>query len=190
MSINKFFSNPKGIYNKVNWLTKEVKKLINQGQGGGGGGNIPTLQEVVDEGDEADEITLEELVIQQPGPFNTKDIGIKTYDAGYVSIYTKFDQKSFGYRHHTFTYTDDDSHSATFDTTGLTGGRIYDLPDYAGEILLKPLETDFQYISNNPQKGDMRYLTDAANIAYRGIASGGGTDFALILYDGTNWIYH
>lgn len=33
-------------------------------------------------------------------------------------------------------------------------------------------------------------INDASSITYRGTASGGGSDFALVIYDGTNWIYH
>ena len=33
-------------------------------------------------------------------------------------------------------------------------------------------------------------ITDASNLSWRGIASGGGSETALVLFDGTNWIYH
>ena len=182
--IDKFFSNPNGIYRKVNWLMGKVKQLSSQQTG------VPTLQEVVDKGDEADEITLEQLVLKQSGSFSDPEIALKTYGNGYLSIYTKFDNKQFYYHHHSFAYVDDDAHSASFITSNLTGSKSYYLPDNSGTILLKPQETEFQHLDTNAEKGEMRYLIDAANISYRGIASGGGTDFALVIYDGNNWIYH
>jgi hypothetical protein len=42
----------------------------------------------------------------------------------------------------------------------------------------------------NGRKGLMATVFDASNVTYRGIATGGGTETALVLYDGTNWIYH
>jgi hypothetical protein len=38
--------------------------------------------------------------------------------------------------------------------------------------------------------GQTAYVTDAASISYRGAATGGGSDTALVFFDGTNWIYH
>lgn len=38
--------------------------------------------------------------------------------------------------------------------------------------------------------GMLATITDANSISYRGVASGGGSDTALVFYDGTNWIYH
>ena len=48
----------------------------------------------------------------------------------------------------------------------------------------------FATLPASPIQGWMRTITDASAITYRAIASGGGTDFALVVYDGTNWIYH
>ena len=39
-------------------------------------------------------------------------------------------------------------------------------------------------------QGQISYITDASSISYRGAAVGGGADYALVTYDGTNWIYH
>jgi|GEM_PF-6275806 len=39
-------------------------------------------------------------------------------------------------------------------------------------------------------RGDVAYVTDANFISYRATASGGGSDTALVFFDGTNWIYH
>ena len=39
-------------------------------------------------------------------------------------------------------------------------------------------------------QGDIAYVTDASSVTYRAIATGGGSDFALVVYNGTNWIYH
>ena len=38
--------------------------------------------------------------------------------------------------------------------------------------------------------GQVAYITDASTISYRAIAAGGGADYALVTFDGTNWIYH
>jgi len=38
--------------------------------------------------------------------------------------------------------------------------------------------------------GDMAHVTDASAVSYRGIAVGGGSDVALVFFDGTNWLYH
>ena len=38
--------------------------------------------------------------------------------------------------------------------------------------------------------GDIAYVTDAGTVTYRGTASGGGSNFSLVIYNGTNWIYH
>jgi hypothetical protein len=38
--------------------------------------------------------------------------------------------------------------------------------------------------------GMVATITDADTPTYRGVASGGGTETALVMYDGTNWIYH
>lgn len=40
------------------------------------------------------------------------------------------------------------------------------------------------------QAGEIRHVTDAAAITYRAVATGGGSDTALVMWDGTNWIYH
>ena len=39
-------------------------------------------------------------------------------------------------------------------------------------------------------EGQIRYITDADAISYRATAVGGGTEKALVFFDGTNWIYH
>jgi hypothetical protein len=38
--------------------------------------------------------------------------------------------------------------------------------------------------------GDIAHITDASTISYRADAAGGGSDFALVVYNGTKWIYH
>lgn len=40
------------------------------------------------------------------------------------------------------------------------------------------------------EEGMVAYIDDANNVTYRGIASGGGTEKALVFYNGTDWIYH
>ena len=48
----------------------------------------------------------------------------------------------------------------------------------------------FATLPASPGTGDTAYITDANTPTWRGNASGGGSDFALVIYDGTNWIYH
>jgi surface protein len=38
--------------------------------------------------------------------------------------------------------------------------------------------------------GMVTYITDASTISYRADAAGGGTDYALVTYNGAKWIYH
>jgi hypothetical protein len=38
--------------------------------------------------------------------------------------------------------------------------------------------------------GDIAHVTDASGVSYRGVATGGGADVALVFFDGTNWLYH
>lgn len=38
--------------------------------------------------------------------------------------------------------------------------------------------------------GAIAYVTDASAVTYRAIATGGGSDVALVFYNGVNWIYH
>ena len=38
--------------------------------------------------------------------------------------------------------------------------------------------------------GQLASITDASNVGYRGTANGGGSDYALVTYNGTGWIYH
>jgi hypothetical protein len=38
--------------------------------------------------------------------------------------------------------------------------------------------------------GTIAHITDASAISYRADAAGGGTDYALVTYNGTKWIYH
>jgi hypothetical protein len=38
--------------------------------------------------------------------------------------------------------------------------------------------------------GTIAHITDASTISYRADAVGGGSDFALVVYNGTKWIYH
>ena len=48
----------------------------------------------------------------------------------------------------------------------------------------------FSSLPLSPETNSTASITDAGTVTYRGIASGGGTDFALVVFDGTNWIYH
>lgn len=49
--------------------------------------------------------------------------------------------------------------------------------------------TTFANLPTSPSKGDIRSITDASVVSYRSIASGGGTNAAIVLYDGLNWVY-
>ena len=56
--------------------------------------------------------------------------------------------------------------------------------------LLKPNGSYTVATLPSGQTGQITYITDATTVTYRGIAAGGGTNFALVVFDGTNWIYH
>jgi len=49
---------------------------------------------------------------------------------------------------------------------------------------------DFDTLPTSPSTGEIAVINDAKGISYRGIASGRGSDIALVLYDGSDWIYH
>lgn len=70
-----------------------------------------------------------------------------------------------------------------------TGGDIQNAGKIGVQIL--KLRTSYTF-STLPTAsiGEITYITDASSVTYRGIASGGGSDFALVVYNGTNWIYH
>ncbi|XRE42342.1 hypothetical protein ACIVBQ_000546 [Tenacibaculum discolor] len=57
------------------------------------------------------------------------------------------------------------------------------------ENVLKKVVTTFSNLPNLPSIGDKAVITDAGTVTYRGIASGGGTNVAQVLFDGTQWIY-
>jgi hypothetical protein len=48
----------------------------------------------------------------------------------------------------------------------------------------------FATLPASPITGMLAYITDADTISYRAVAVGGGSDTALVFYDGTDWIYH
>ncbi|TDQ28604.1 beta strand repeat-containing protein [Tenacibaculum caenipelagi] len=48
----------------------------------------------------------------------------------------------------------------------------------------------FANLPSSPSAGDIATITDAGSVAYRGVASEGGSNIALVMYDGTNWVYH
>ena len=45
-------------------------------------------------------------------------------------------------------------------------------------------------LPSSPTVGMISYINDAYSVSYRGTAAGGGSDIALVFYDGSNWIYH
>ena len=48
----------------------------------------------------------------------------------------------------------------------------------------------FAALPTSPTAGQLAVITDASSITYRGDAAGGGTDVALVMWNGTKWIYH
>lgn len=48
----------------------------------------------------------------------------------------------------------------------------------------------FSNLPSNPVTGQLATITDADNVSYRADAIGGGTEKALVFYEGTKWIYH
>lgn len=58
-------------------------------------------------------------------------------------------------------------------------GKLLNLPSYTVSTL------------PTGNEGALAYVTDANNVSYRAIATGGGTESALVLFDkNNNWIYH
>lgn len=47
----------------------------------------------------------------------------------------------------------------------------------------------FATLPSSPNNGDIATITDASNVVSGGNAAGGGTDTALVVYDGANWVY-
>ncbi len=68
--------------------------------------------------------------------------------------------------------------------------------ELGGALKAKVLTTDRTTFANLPAItegvtiGSIATISDASAISYRGIAAGGGSDTALVMWDGTNWIYH
>lgn len=75
---------------------------------------------------------------------------------------------------------------------------IGDIVANDGSIWYKKVDNSQTFITNTytfstlPSGviGMLATITDASSVSYRGTASGGGSDTALVFYDGTNWIYH
>lgn len=70
---------------------------------------------------------------------------------------------------------------------------LVDLPsEMAGTFQAKALITDTFTFATLPTGviGMTATITDAGAVTYRGVASGGGANIALVFYDGTQWIYH
>lgn len=47
----------------------------------------------------------------------------------------------------------------------------------------------FATLPASPINGDIATITDASNVVSGGNAAGGGSETALVVYDGTNWVY-
>ena len=73
----------------------------------------------------------------------------------------------------------------------ITLTQVGDL-ESVGDIKGNTISTQTFVFSSLPSGvvGMMATITDASSISYRGVAAGGGSDTALVFYDGTNWIYH
>lgn len=65
---------------------------------------------------------------------------------------------------------------------------ISDIDDVIGSKILSPIL--YSQLTPVGLPGQLAVITDAGIVTYRGVASGGGSNVALVMYDGTNWIYH
>jgi hypothetical protein len=77
----------------------------------------------------------------------------------------------------------------------VTESRSVTLKDESGTVALisdigKITASPFVGLPASPVTGWLRIINDASSITYRATASGGGSDTALVMYNGTNWIYH
>jgi len=93
-----------------------------------------------------------------------------------------------------FIFVDGGINIAEAETNGiLVIESVVDLPsELAGTLQAKALITDTFTFATLPTGvvGMTATITDASSVSYRGVASGGGSDTALVFYDGTQWIYH
>ena len=67
--------------------------------------------------------------------------------------------------------------------------------DVGGTVETNALKIGVSTFSSLPAAGSVstgtvKCISDASAISYRGVATGGGSDIALVMSDGTNWIYH
>ncbi len=61
---------------------------------------------------------------------------------------------------------------------------------YCNTYLLNINVTSFLNLPTTLPTGTIACVSDASSVTYRGIASGGGNETALVMWDGSNWIYH
>ena len=53
------------------------------------------------------------------------------------------------------------------------------------------LSTSYTFVTlPGASRGQICSITDAGTVTYRANAVGGGSNFALVVYDGSKWIYH
>lgn len=82
-------------------------------------------------------------------------------------------------------------------TTGSIAQNIDGIKEFSDRVATNNGLTVGNYLllltttfSTLPTNGNIAIITDASNVAYRGLASGGGSARALVIKDGANWIYH
>lgn len=55
---------------------------------------------------------------------------------------------------------------------------------------IKTTQYLFSALPASPTTGMLATITDASYVKYRSVARGGGSDVALVFYNGTHWVYH
>jgi hypothetical protein len=78
---------------------------------------------------------------------------------------------------------------------GNISGAVNSLNDLSKNIAFltdinRAFPSTFANLPTNPETGWIRSITDASTVTYRATASGGGSNFATVVYNGTLWIYN
>ena len=68
--------------------------------------------------------------------------------------------------------------------------KVWDSGNFNPDFFYAKVVVAFANLPASPSIGDIATITDAGTVTYRGVASGGGSNIALVMYDGANWIYH
>lgn len=65
---------------------------------------------------------------------------------------------------------------------------VHDGEEWQG-LSYKLKEYTVSTLPASPTAGDEAIVTDGASVSYRGIVSGGGTEYVKVFYNGSNWLY-